>query len=61
MTAPQTPPDLKYYLSHILMLKFHNTSTEKSDATLLQEMIHACSNATCTQCLYPKIHPNHVR
>ncbi len=29
MTAPQTPPDLKYYLSHILMLKFHNTSTEK--------------------------------
>ena len=31
MTAPLTPPDLllKYYLSHILMLKFHNTSTEK--------------------------------
>ena len=54
MTAPQTPPDLKYYLSHISMLKFHNTSTEKSDATLPQEMIHACSNATCTQCLHPK-------
>ena len=29
MTAPQTPPDLKYHLSYILMLKFHNTSTEK--------------------------------
>jgi hypothetical protein len=30
MTAPQMPPDLlKYNFSHILMLKFYNTSTEK--------------------------------